>query len=119
MKAVLFVDDHKALARLTCEILQKQGYRAEYAFNGPEALAKFQEGEFDIVVTDYLMEGMSGVELARRLRELVPALPIVIVTGCNDVEPCPEVNAWVGKQEMFPKLLDTIRDLLPRDRSAS
>ena len=119
MKAVLFVDDHKALARLSCEILQKQGYRCEYAFDGIEALAKFKQGAFDIVVTDYRMEGISGVELARRLRRLVPELPIVIVTGCNDVEPCPEVSAWVGKQEMFPKLLDTIRDLLHENSSTS
>ena len=112
MKAVLFVDDHKALARLSCEILQKQGYRAEYAFDAREALAKFEQGAYDIVITDYRMEGMSGVDLARRLRQLVPTLPIVIVTGCNDVEPCPEVDAWVGKQEMFPKLFETIRNLL-------
>ena len=116
MKAILFVDDHKALARLSCEILQKQGYRAECAYDGREALAKFQQDAFDLVVTDYRMEGMSGVELARRLRRLVRDLPIVIVTGCADVEPCPEVDAWVGKQEMFPKLFDTIRDLL-RERS--
>ena len=121
MKAVLFVDDHKPLARLSCEILQKQGYRAEYAFDATEALAKFEQGEFDIVVTDYRMEGMSGVDLARRLRQMVPQLPIVIVTGCSDVEPCPEVDAWVGKQEMFPKLLDTIRHLLnePPERGSA
>ncbi len=112
MKAVLFVDDHKALARLSCEILQKQGYRAEYAFDAAEALAKFEQGSFDIVVTDYRMEGMSGADLARRLRQMAPELPIVIVTGCNDVEPCPAVNAWVGKQEMFPKLFEVIRSLL-------
>ena len=112
MKAVLFVDDHKALARLSCEILQKQGYRAEYAFDAEEALAKFEQGAFDLVVSDYRMEGMSGVDLARQLRKLAPGLPIVIVTGCAEVEPCAEVNEWVGKQEMFPKLLDTIRQLL-------
>ena len=115
MKSILFVDDHKPLARLTCEILQTNGYRAEYAFDGMEALAKFGQEKFDIVVTDLRMEGMSGLELARQLRLLVPDLPIVIVTGCVDLEPCPEVNAWVAKQEMFPKLLDTIRELLNRN----
>lgn len=115
MKSILFVDDHKPLARLTCEILQMNGYRAEYAFDGMEALAKFGQDRFDIVVTDLCMEGMSGVELARQLRQQNPELPIVIVTGCADLEPCPEVNAWVAKQEMFPKLLDTIRELLNRN----
>jgi CheY-like chemotaxis protein len=112
MKSILFVDDHKALARITCEILQRQGYRAECAFNAADALVKFEQHAFDMVVTDYFMEGMNGVELARRLRQVARELPIVIVTGCNDVQPCAEVNAWVAKQEMFPVLLDTIRQLL-------
>ena len=112
MKSILFVDDHEPLAHLTCEILQRSGYRVECAYNGPEALAKFEQGSFDIVVTDLLMEGMDGMELARRLRQQAPELPIVIVTGCADIEPSAEVNAWIGKQEMFPMLVDTLRQLL-------
>jgi CheY-like chemotaxis protein len=112
MKSVLFVDDHKPLARLTCEILQMHGYRAECAYDATEALAKFGQGKFDIVVTDYRMEGISGVDLARQLRQQHPEVPIVIVTGCADLEPCAEVSAWVSKQEMFPNLLDTIHQLL-------
>jgi CheY-like chemotaxis protein len=112
MKSILFVDDHKPLALLTCEILRRDGYRAECAYTGAEALAKFEQGSFDIVVTDLLMEGMDGLEQARQLRRQAPGLPIVIVTGCADLEPSSEVNAWIAKQEMFPKLVDTVRQLL-------
>ncbi len=42
MKAILYVDDHEVLARLACEILQMQGYRAECAYKASEALAKFE-----------------------------------------------------------------------------
>jgi CheY-like chemotaxis protein len=112
MKSILFVDDHKTLARLSCEILQMHGYRAECAFDGNQALARFEQDSFDIVVTDFRMEEMNGLELAHRLREKNSHLPIVIVTGCVDVEPSTEVNAWVSKHEMFPKLLDTIDALL-------
>jgi CheY-like chemotaxis protein len=112
MNSVLFVDDHKTLARLTCEILQTHGYRAECAFDAKEALAKFEQGSFDIVITDYRMEEMNGLELAHCLHQKNHDLPIVIVTGCSEVEPSTDVNAWVTKQEMFPKLLDTIQVLL-------
>ncbi len=57
MKAILFVDDHEVLARLSCEILETQGYRAVCAYNASEALEKFDNDKFDILVTDFRMEG--------------------------------------------------------------
>jgi CheY-like chemotaxis protein len=112
MKAILFVDDHKSLARLSCEILQMHGYRTESAYSAEAALARFEQETFDLVVTDYRMEGMDGLQLAERLREQAPGLPIVIVSGYTAPERCDAVSAWVEKQEMFPVLLDTIRQLL-------
>jgi len=50
MKAVLFVDDHEVLARLSCEILEMQGYRAVCAYSAADALEKFQREKFDILV---------------------------------------------------------------------
>ena len=112
MKAILFVDDHEVLARLSCKILQMHGYRAEYAYSAASALDKFEHQAFDMVVTDFRMEGMNGVELARRLREQAPGLPIIIVSGYAMPEACEAVSAWVEKESMFPSLLDTIELLL-------
>lgn len=112
MKAILFVDDHEVLARLSCEILQMQGYRAEYAYSASDALAKFDREKFDIVVTDYKMAGMNGVELARKLRQRAPDTPVVIVTGYDPVEGRDEVDAWIEKQDLFPALLDKIKQLV-------
>src|SRR5712692_7893938 len=50
MKAVLFVDDHEVLARLSCQILEMQGYRAVSAYNAADALEKFDQENFDILV---------------------------------------------------------------------
>ena len=72
MKAIFFVDDQEVLARLSCEILQIQGYRAEYAYKATEALAKFESEKFDMLVTDYRMEGMNGLELAKLIRQKAP-----------------------------------------------
>src|ERR1700730_13077437 len=94
MRAILFVDDHEVLARLSCEILEMQGYRAVSAYNGADALKKFDEDDFDILVTDFRMDGMNGVELARKVHEKTPEVPVIIVSvygpidGGQAVSPC-------------------------------
>ena len=108
MKAILFVDDHELLARVSCQLLRRQGYNADYAYNANEALAKFERDKFDMLVTDYHMEGMNGLELAKLVRQKSPSLPVIIVTGVAPMEESNEVDAWIGKQDMFPALLDKI-----------
>jgi len=95
MKAILFVDDHEVLARLSCEILEMQGYRAVSAYNGEDALRKFDQEDFDILVTDFRMEGMNGVELARKVHEKHPEVPVIIVTGYSPVDG-PDVAVAAG-----------------------
>jgi CheY-like chemotaxis protein len=112
MKAILFVDDHEVLARLSCQILEMQGYRAECAYSAADALEKFVRGKFDLLVTDYRMDGMNGVELARRIRQWAPELPVIVVTGYAPEENCADVNAWLEKQDLFPALLEKIREFV-------
>lgn len=109
MKAILFVDDHEVLARLSCEILEMQGYRAVSAFNGEDALKKFNQEDFDILVTDFRMEGMNGVELARRVHEDHPEVPVIIVTGYGPVDGGKDVAACLQKEDLFPALLEKIK----------
>lgn len=109
MKAILFVDDHEVLARLSCEILEMQGYRAVCAYNASDALEKFEKEKFDILVTDFRMEGMNGLELARHIHERHPNVPVIIVTGYGPVDGGKDVNACLQKEELFPALLDKIR----------
>src|SRR5689334_23536749 len=93
MKAILFVDDHEVLARLSCEILEMQGYRAVSAYNASDALKKFDQQDFDILVTDFRMEGMNGVELAQKVRERSPNIPVIIVTGYGPIDGGKDVAA--------------------------
>lgn len=109
MKAILFVDDHEVLARLSCEILEMQGYRAVSAYNGEDALKKFNEEDFDILVTDFRMEGMNGVELARRVHEDHPEVPVIIVTGYGPIDGGKDVAACIQKEDLFPALLEKIK----------
>ncbi|HEX8926499.1 MAG TPA: response regulator [Terriglobales bacterium] len=110
MKAILFVDDHEILARLSCEILEMQGYRAVSAFNAADALQKFKQSPFDMVVTDFRMEGMNGLELARKIHEEDPQVPVIVVTGFGPIETGKEVRACLSKEDMFPTLLNKIKE---------
>ncbi len=112
MKAILFVDDHQVLAKLSCEILEMQGYRAVSAASGEEALQKFEEQGFDILVTDFRMEGMNGLELARKVHERHPDVPVIIVTGYGPVEIGTDAAACLQKENLFPALLDKIKMFL-------
>jgi CheY-like chemotaxis protein len=109
MKNILFVDDHEVLARLSCEILEMQGYRAVSAYSANDALEKFERDKFDLMVTDFRMEGMNGLELARRVHDKYPGVPIIIVTGYGPIDGGKEVNSVLSKEELFPDLLDKIK----------
>lgn len=109
LKTILFVDDHEVLARLSCEILEMQGYRAVCAYSASEALEKFEQEKFDILVTDFRMEGMNGLELARRIRAKSPNTPIIIVTGYGPVEGGKDVNVCLSKDQLFPSLIEKIK----------
>ena len=109
MKAILFVDDHEVLARLSCEILEMQGYRAVCAYSANEALEKFNQEKFDILVTDFRMEGMNGLELAKLIHQRDPQVPVIIVTGYGPVDGGKDVNACLQKEELFPALLEKIK----------
>ncbi|HEV8523604.1 MAG TPA: response regulator [Terriglobales bacterium] len=112
MRTILFVDDHEVLARLSCEILEMHGYRAVSAYNGEDALRKFDQQDFDILVTDFRMEGMNGLELAREIHARSPHTPVIIVTGYGPVDGGKDIVACLQKQELFPALLEKIKYFL-------
>jgi DNA-binding NtrC family response regulator len=111
LKTILFVDDHEVLARLSCEILNMQGYRAVSAYNASDALAKLEKEDFDMLVTDFRMEGMNGLELAKKVREKTPNIPIIIVTGYSDLDGNKDVTV-LSKENLFPTLLEKIKVFL-------
>ncbi len=112
MKAILFVDDHEVLARLSCEILEMQGFRAVSAYSAHDALEKFKREKFDLLVTDFRMEGMNGLELAKRIHASNPEVPVILVTGYGPIDVGGDAKACLPKEEMFPALIEKIRAYL-------
>jgi two-component system, cell cycle sensor histidine kinase and response regulator CckA len=80
---ILLVDDEEPIIRLEQMMLEKLGYRVTSRTSSLEALAAFKANpqRFDLVLTDMAMPNMTGVELARELRSIVPNIPVIICTG--------------------------------------
>jgi PAS domain S-box-containing protein len=80
---VLVVDDEEALLAVTSELLARLGYRPKTFSDARAALAEFESApeRFEAVVTDEVMPGMTGTEIAQRRRDSRPDLPILLVSG--------------------------------------
>jgi CheY-like chemotaxis protein len=84
---VLVVDDDDAVRAITSDMLSGLGYTVRAASGGTEALAQLDNGDtIDLLLTDVVMPGMSGPELARRVRVSRPHLPIVFISGYANPE---------------------------------
>ncbi|MFZ0390517.1 MAG: PAS domain-containing protein [Calditrichia bacterium] len=81
---LLIVDDEPELLDTMAEILRLKFKKVEIARSGPKALEKLNHHTFDVVLTDLGMPEMSGWELARRCKELLPNAYVVLVTGWGD-----------------------------------
>jgi CheY-like chemotaxis protein len=84
---VLVVEDNDILAQMTCEILRTLGYRTAWASNATVALDILaKEGDpFDLVFSDVMMPGMTGIEFVQLVRKLYPGLPVVLTSGYSAV----------------------------------
>ncbi|MBP7765336.1 MAG: response regulator [Deltaproteobacteria bacterium] len=81
-KKILVVDDYIPTRNLIVETLnQVPHYSITEANDGPEALRFFEQGSFDLVISDVLMPGMSGMDLLRRIRQTDPAVAVMMITG--------------------------------------
>ncbi len=101
---VLYVDDEPGLARVGERRLGLLGYRVSVATDGQTALTKFlaDPAGYDVVVTDFTMPEMNGLELARELIKIRPDIPIIMTTGYIDEFP-PDAIAEAGVRRLAMK----------------
>jgi PAS domain S-box-containing protein len=101
---VLLIEDEESLARVGERRLLSLGYRATVMTDGVQALEAFRAAsqDFDIVVTDYSMPHMTGIDLARALRTLRSDIPVILVTGLMEELP-PERTKAAGIHRVLKK----------------
>lgn len=83
---LLVVDDERNILRVISATLKKEGYEVEVARTGEEALDKFSANHADLVVTDFKLPGMSGVDLLSSIKSITPDVPVIMLTAYGTIE---------------------------------
>ncbi|SDD28078.1 Signal transduction histidine kinase [Sphingomonas sp. YR710] len=111
---IMLVDDNVRVRHATAGLLREHGHVVIEAASGTEALATLAEGAaFDAIVTDYVMPGLSGAELAREVRARLPDIPILLITGFADLaDSLPQNVERLGKPFRAAELLAQISAML-------
>ncbi|MBI4151180.1 response regulator [Candidatus Woesearchaeota archaeon] len=103
MKTILCVDDNAQLRGLYASVLG-QDYHVETAPDGPSALALLERKKPDLLLTDYRMPGMDGLELVGKARAQHPDLACIIMSGSWDNEnQSPDIALTLGVKECLTK----------------
>jgi PAS domain S-box-containing protein len=121
---ILFVDDEESLANVGKLVLDHIGYATDTCSNAREAIARVSANPFaySLVITDQMMLGMTGTDLAQRLNVIRPDLPIILTTGFTDTL-VPDRLRAIGVRQLLAKPLSVqalaaaVREALPATAS--
>jgi DNA-binding NtrC family response regulator len=83
---ILIVDDEENVLVLFKRVLAKEGYQVECASSAYEALNRLENNSFNLVLTDLKMDGMDGIDLVRKSKEVNPALPFIMITAYGTIQ---------------------------------
>ena len=119
-ETILVVEDAESVRKLVCAMLAQGGYRCLEAADGHEALKLMEDGpqSFHLVLTDIVMPGMNGVELAHHLNRIRPEVRVVFMSGYADdplMEKIEDGALLLSKPFTASALLDAIRQSLNGD----
>jgi CheY-like chemotaxis protein len=117
-RRILVVDDEPLVCDAVKMMLDFDGHLVKTASNGKEALAMFNEGEFDLVITDYEMPAMKGDELAAAIKARAPKQPVVMITAYAEMlqasgNPLTGVDLIISKPFLLENLREAIAKVTP------
>lgn len=117
--SILYAEEARAVADAVKETLEAEGWRVEVCVRGDEALVRLQCGaRFDVLIFDFRLPGLDGLELARRARELPRRrqTPIIMFTACEVERDARRagIDAFLRKPRGVFRLAETVTRLLAR-----
>jgi CheY-like chemotaxis protein len=113
MRNILVIDDEESIVRITTIALSKFGFNVEKATNGLEGIKKFDEGHFDLVITDFLMPGLNGNGVVRHIRNSRRQFtPVIGVSGTPWLLEDGDFDAVLSKPSSIITLVDTVKNLI-------
>jgi len=122
-EVILCVDDEEKSLSLRKPVLEKAGYVVITAASATQALDVLSSRKIDLLLTDYLMPGLTGTELARAAKNICPELPVIILSGITELPPDIEhVDLFVSKLEGPQSMCEKVAAMLSgyrKEKSAS
>ena len=111
---ILLVEDDLLNRDLICKVLRKEGHRIVEACDGAIALEILQVLPFDLVITDFMMPKLNGIEFVEHLHSLQPRIPIIFITGFLSVLSGKTILDDVAEVLAKPFELDVLRSTVHR-----
>lgn len=113
---IMVIDDEKIVGDMAKISLEQDGYEVETFLNPAPALSRLQEMKFDVVVTDYKMKGIDGMEVLKTVKTLYPDTKVIMITAFANLDTA--IEALRGDvHDFFPKPVK-IRELKESIRKA-
>ena len=112
---ILLAEDEKALAKAIVKIFEKNNYSADAVYDGEEALAYIESGNYDVAVLDIMMPKLDGISVLKKVRASGNRIPILMLTAKSEIEDR-VLGLDSGANDYLPKPFDT-RELLARIRA--
>jgi DNA-binding NtrC family response regulator len=114
---ILIVEDEDTLRDSLCRVFEREGYETAAVSNAEAALELFDEGSFDLVITDIILPGISGIELLRRIREASPDQQAVVMTAYASLETAVETLRagaydYIVKPIIHEEIKQTVKNAL-------
>lgn len=110
---ILCVDDEETPRTLRKLILQKQGYQVVTAASGAEALEILNQTSIDLVLSDQMMPGMTGTELTKSVKTMRPTMPVILISGVNEIpSDASYADRFVSKVGGPDLLFNTVAEVL-------
>lgn len=85
-RKIMVIDDEKIVGDMAKLTLEQEGYAVETFLNAEPAMKRLQEKKFDVVVTDYQMEGIGGMEVLRTVKSLHPATRVIMLSAFANID---------------------------------
>src|SRR6478609_1022992 len=120
MVRVLIIDDDKDICLMLSKFLKKNNYEVDIAATGEEGLKQLRNTEYALVLCDYRLPDMTGIDTLRKIKLLQPATAVIIITGYSDVKTAVETfrygaSDYVTKPLYPDELLVTIRETIEKN----
>ena len=109
MSTVLVIDDEKGILQLIRQALTKFGHNVETAADGQEGIRKFDDGSFDIVITDIRMPGIDGNGVVKHIRNSEKQfIPVIAISGTPWLMESSAFDMVLAKPFPLKKLIESI-----------